>query len=264
MLSRACLMLCMAVAAFGATFRLYLKDGTYQLAREYQVLQDRVHYYSTDRSEWEDIPLAMVDLDRTRKEVAEHEAANQADAKAQAEEDSAERAASQDAERVPAAPGAYFVQGGQFEPLKQAESKVVSNTKRTVLKMMSPLPVVSGKATLEIDGEAASFRVPQNRPEFYIRLAAEEEFAMVELTPKKGGKSRIVENLTIVPLTKEVLEDAKPVPTFKRQLGDLLFKIWPEEPLEPGEYGLMEFKPVEFADKSTNLQVWDFGVSGSK
>ncbi len=264
MLSRACLLFFIAVAAFGATLRLYLKDGTYQSAREYQVLQDRVHYYSTERSEWEDIPLDLVDLDRTRKEVAEHEASAKADAKAQSEEDAAERADLQDAERVPAEPGAYLMQDGKFEPLKQAESKVVSNKKRTVLKMMSPLPVVSGKATLEVDGESASFRVPQNRPEFYIRLAAEEDFNLVKLTPKKGGNSRIIETLTIVPLTKEVLEDAKPVPTFKRQLADLLFKIWPEESLEPGEYGLIEYKPVEFSDKSTNLQLWDFGVNGGK
>ena len=262
MFSRACLLFFVAIMAFGATFRLYLKDGTYQMAREYQTLQDRVRYYSTERSDWEEIPLSMVDLDRTKKELAEHQAATEADAKAQAEEDAAERAEQQEAERVPAEAGAYLMQGGKFEPLKLAESKVVSDKKRSVLKMMSPIPIVSGKATLEIDGESAPFRAPQNRPEFYIRLAAEEEFAIIKLTPKKG--SRIVENLTIVPVTKEVVEDAKPVPTFKRQLADLLFKIWPEQPLAPGEYGLIEFKPVEFADKSVNMQLWDFGVNAGK
>ena len=85
MFSRFGALLCFALAAFGATVRLYLKDGTYQWAREYQVLQDRVKYYSTERGEWEEIPLEMVDLDRTRKESAEREDAIKAEAKAQTE-----------------------------------------------------------------------------------------------------------------------------------------------------------------------------------
>ena len=35
----------MAAAAFGANSRLYLKDGDYQLVREYQVLADRVEAF---------------------------------------------------------------------------------------------------------------------------------------------------------------------------------------------------------------------------
>ena len=46
------------------------------------------------------------------------------------------------------------------------------------------------------------------------------------------------------------------IPTFKKQLGDMLFKIWPEGPLEPGEYAV-----IEFTDGTANLQVWDFGYS---
>src|SRR5580658_795994 len=42
-----------AVSAFAATQRLYLKDGTYQLVREYKVLEDRVRYLSAERTgEW--------------------------------------------------------------------------------------------------------------------------------------------------------------------------------------------------------------------
>ena len=42
--------------AFGATFKLYLKDGDYHMVREYQVLDDRVRYFSTERGDWEEIP----------------------------------------------------------------------------------------------------------------------------------------------------------------------------------------------------------------
>jgi len=46
------LLLLVAAAAFAATARLYLKDGTYQIVREYKVEGDRVRYYSSERGEW--------------------------------------------------------------------------------------------------------------------------------------------------------------------------------------------------------------------
>ena len=65
----------LTVSAFAANLRLYLKDGSYHVVREYEVQGDRVHYYSVERSDWEDIPLPLVDLKRTEGEVAERKAA---------------------------------------------------------------------------------------------------------------------------------------------------------------------------------------------
>ena len=45
------ILLLLALSAFGATLRLYMKDGTFQLVREYQVLPDRVKYLSAERGE---------------------------------------------------------------------------------------------------------------------------------------------------------------------------------------------------------------------
>jgi hypothetical protein len=56
------------------SFRLYLNDGTYQQVREYKLEDDRVRYYSTERSDWEELPLSLVDLKKTdaeRKQVSE-------------------------------------------------------------------------------------------------------------------------------------------------------------------------------------------------
>ena len=250
-----------AALAFGATVKLYLKDGTYQLVREYQVQPDRVRFYSTEREQWEEIPLDLVDLNRTKTEAAEHEQRIQTDAKQESEEDAALRAQAQEITIIPIDPGAYYMHDDKPEVMKMAEAKVVTDKRRQVLKVLSPIPMVSGKATLEIDGETARFRVTSDRPEFYFRLGDDEHFDIVKLTPKKDA--RIVETITIIPITKEVHEEQKPVGTFKKQMSDQLFKIWPEKPLEPGEYALVEYTPVEFTNQSINAKTWDFSVGAT-
>ena len=48
--------------------KLILKDGSYQIVREYQVNGDRVRYFSEERGDWEELPAAMVDWDATAKD----------------------------------------------------------------------------------------------------------------------------------------------------------------------------------------------------
>lgn len=243
-----------AVPAFGATVRLYLKDGTYQLVREYEVKQDRVRFFSTEREEWEEIPLEMVDIARTKKDIADHQGAAAVEAKEEAEEDNALREAVKEVERVPAGLGVYYVRGDKIETIAVAGSKIVNDKKRSVLKAISPVPMVAGKETVELDGENAAVRVADTRPEFYFRLSNEERFGIVKLT-KTNKNSRVVEIVETVPISKELVEHFDEIDTFKKQEGDLFFKIWPEKDLEPGEYAL-----IEHTDGKINLQVWDFGV----
>ncbi|HSP66085.1 MAG TPA: hypothetical protein VLN48_00060, partial [Bryobacteraceae bacterium] len=163
----------MAVAAFGANSRLYLKDGDYQLVREYQVLADRVRYFSTERGDWEEIPIELVDLERTKKDAAERQAAIDADARQQDLEDKAIREERKEVARVPVEPGVYYVHGDKLDTIPPAEIEVISSKSRTVLKVLSPVPIVPGKSSVEIKGETAALRVASNTPEFYFRLMEE-------------------------------------------------------------------------------------------
>jgi hypothetical protein len=242
-----------AVSALAANVKLYLKDGTYQLVREYSVQQDRVHYYSTERSEWEDIPLALVDLKRTEAETAERKAEVEQEAKIISAEEKVEREQQSEVSRIPRDPGVYqLIDGKQLRILHLAESKVHTNKRRSVLKAVSPIPLISGKATLELDNLHSTFNIETDTPEFYIQLSAEQQFGIFRLTPEKG--LRIVEKLTIVPVTKEIIEEPEVVDIFRRELDpNGLYKIWPQKPLEPGEYAVVEFTPGKM-----NMQIWDF------
>jgi hypothetical protein len=254
-LVRACSILLVAVWVLcAANIRLYLKDGSYQLAREYKVENDRVRFLSTDRGEWEELPASLVDLEKTQAEVKSREETLRQEAAASDAEEKAEREARKEVEQIPVEEGVYLIEAGKLIPMKPGESKIVTDKKRSVLKVLSPIPLVSGKATLELDGPRAPAGTANREPEFYIRLSAEERFGIVRLSEHKGN--RVVEKLTIVPVTKETVEEPDLVATFRKQVADGLFKIWPEKPIEPGEYAV-----VEYTDGKVNMQVWDFFVA---
>jgi len=240
--------------AWAANIKLYLKDGGYHLVREYQVQTDRVHFYSVEREEWEDIPLDMVDIKRTESEAAARKATIEHDTKVLDEEAALERAMQKEILKIPQDPGVYWLQDDNAKPLKLAESVVHSDKKREVLKVLSPVPIISGKAVLEIEGAHSQNVFTNPEQEFYIQLSETQRFGMCKLTPK--GSVRIVENLIYMPVTKEVEEEPAIVDIFRQQMTkDGLYKIWPKEKLAPGEYAV-----IEYTAGKVNIQVWDFAV----
>lgn len=253
------LLACVAFAciAQAATVRLYLKDGSYHNVREYQKQTDRVRYYSTERGDWEEIPLELVDLKRTEDEVVSREKERKEESAISDAEEKAERAQRREIERIPMESGVFLVEGEKVTVLKQAESKVVNNRRRSILKAISPIPMIAGKATVELDGLKAPVTLTAERPELYIRLAAEERFQIVRLAPAKT--SRIVQKWNIIPVTKEIVEETDVIETFKQQLADGLYKIWPTKPLTPGEYAV-----IEYTEGKGNTQVWDFSLAARK
>ena len=248
----------LALTAWAANLKLYLKDGSYHLVREYQVQPDRVRYYSVERSEWEEMPLDLVDLKKTESEEADRKAELEKEAKILSEEDRVERELQKEVLRIPQDPGVYWLEGNQAKVIKVAESTVHTNKGRSILKALSPIPMVAGKGTLELNAAHSLNVFTDPEMELYIQLSDPERFGIVKLTPK--GPVRIVENLTFMPVTKEVIEEPQLVEIFQKQLTPgLLYKIWPKEPMPAGEYAV-----VEYTAGKLNMQVWDFAVKPAK
>jgi hypothetical protein len=250
-------LLFLAFTGWAANLKLYLKDGSYHIVREYQVQSDRVHFYSVERSQWEDIPLDLVDLKRTQAEAAERQTQSEKDSRAVAEEEKVERDLARETRRIPQDPGVYWLEGNQARVIQVAQSTIHTNKGRSILKALSPIPMVTGKATLELSGAHSPNVFTNPEQELFIQLSDTERFGIAKLTSK--GAVRIVENLTFIPVTKEVVEEPTLVETFQKQLADGLYKIWPKEALEPGEYAV-----VEYTEGKLNIQTWDFAVQAAK
>ncbi len=238
-----------------ANYRLYLKEGGHHTVREHKVLGDRVRYYSTERADWEEIPIELVDLKKTQKELSAREESFAEEKKIVAEEAAAERELRQIIASIPEAPGVYKVIESKMTPLKIAESTLVNDKKRSLLKVITPIPIIAGKSTVELAGASSATIFSERRPEFYFRLSDVQQFALVQLTPNEKKKVRIVETVQVVPVSKELFEERKELEIFRQQLYEGLYKVWPQSDLAVGEYAW-----IEFTEGKANLQVWDFRI----
>ena len=253
------LLIATVATAWAANIKLYLKEGGYQLVREYKIDQDRVRYYSLERSDWEEIPLELVDIKRTEFEAVERQKEIEKETKAYSEEEAVERAQQKEVMRIPRDAGVYFIKDGKTHILAPASTNLRTNKGRSILKRLAPIPIVSGKATLELDGAKSATVFTNAEPEFYIQLSEKQRFGFAKLTPKGG--LRIVENVTIMPVTNEMMEEPIIVEVFRRQMTNdgMLYRIWPKEAMEPGEYAV-----IEYTEGKMNMQVWDFAIQRAK
>jgi len=245
-----------ALSLFAANFKLYLKDGTFQIIKEYKVEGDKLSYYSVERSDWEDLPVSLVDLKRTEAEGAEKKEKIDRQAKQISEEDAAAAELRKEIMKIPQDPGVYrLLEGDQLQIFKLAEAVLHGSKGRTVLKVLSPIPMVAGKATLETQGEHSELAIKEPRPEFYLQLSAPtDSLAIVKLTPKGGV--RIVERIRVEPVVNIATEERDPVEIFSKQLTDSgLYKIWPQEELPKGEYAVLDY-----TDGKIDARIFDFRI----
>ncbi len=250
----ACLLFLLAFAAgiaFAANQRLYLTDGSYHLVREYRVLPDRVRFYSVERGAWEEIPLDLIDLKKTRSVNQSAEEERKQERKMIDAEDAVERRLRKEAQGIPTEPGVYLYEEGKLRTFPIAELDVLTDRKRAILKAINPLPLTAGKNYVEVKGVRSANVISADRPEFYFRLHRQQMFGFVRLTEHKGN--RTVQIWEIIPISKEVVESQENVEDFRREAGPMLYQIWPRAALEPGEYALITYSPGE-----SNIRAWDF------
>jgi hypothetical protein len=257
------LFLACALLLPAATIKLYLKDGGYHVVREYHVEGDRVRFFASERGEWEEMPTELIDLQKTEAEQKRINEFEQHEQKQIDEEEQAERELRKEIASVPMETGAYFRVGEEVKKLDAAPYQVVTNKKRATLKMLSPVPLIPGKASVVIQGEHSKFVVSDDRPTFYFRPEREERFGIIRVEPKKN--LRVVENVSIVPVANMAVEDRRIVEVFQQQMQGNLYKVWPEKPLEPGEYAIVEYSDSEANTKDDlELAVWDFAYQPKK
>ena len=244
--------------------KLILKDGTFQIAREYTVIGEQVHYWSVERSAWEDIPAALVDWDATGKA--------EADAAARDAELKAKIRASNLAERtkdvnidlsLEIKPGIFlpdgvgffaFVNNKQLFEMKQSTAESKAATSREIEKILTGLPVIPSKVTLQIPGEHAALRINSAEPEFYMRPAdgREPRFRLFR-AQVKGGR-RVLDSVSTY-FSGKTGDNGTDIAFQAWTPASGVFRYTMEQRLEPGEYAF-----VELTDQGMSSYVWDFGI----
>lgn len=243
----------LSLGCWAQSVRLYLKDGTYHQVREYKVTGERIQYYSTERREWEEIPVELVDLKKTEAEIRANQEKERAETAQMDAEEQYDRAVKAEIGRVPLDAGVYRAVGENMDVLKEAELRIEHSKKRTILKILVPAPVVPGKTFVEIVGQRAAYEVAESRPQFYFRLSLGERFTLVRMTPRKDA--RLLEIWNVEPMTKIVFAEREEVEIFRQQMKDGLYKVWPVKALTPGDYAW-----IEYSEDKANTRAWDFHV----
>ena len=244
--------------------KLMLKDGTFQLVREYHVEGDRVRYYSIDQRDWDEIPESLVDWDATRKmEIGE--AKKNLDLVAEARKTESMRnaelidvdASIEIAPKVflPAGVGLFEFDGKAIHPLAPADPDIKYSMTQRVKQVLVPIPIVPTRHTVALDGERAKFRMQSTSVEFYMRTADGHEPNLELIRAKIHGGKRSLENLDQLFGQKQATGRII-LPMLRWEIAKGVYRFTVYHSLDPGEYAVAE--AVESG--GTNVYLWDFGV----
>ncbi len=246
--------------------KLVLKDGSFQLVREYQVTGDRIRYYSLDTHDWEEMPAALVDWDATKKEAAKEAQQANSLVKAVSEREKEENAQplSVDASIEPA-PGIFLppnnglfaFDGKQILVVNQADMKSSVSKLRALEKVLVPVPIVPSRHIITISGKKAKLRLTVGQPEFYLRSAAPGQPEIDLVRAKVKGNEREVEDVD--ELMGETAEKRKEIALQRWQLAPNVYRYTVAKPLEPGEYVLVQSIPND----QYSIYLWDFGIDSA-
>jgi len=244
--------------------KLILKDGSFQLVREYQIQGERVRYYSLDSSQWEEMPASLVDWDATKKvEADEARQTSELVQKIDKQEAAQQITTAIDVDAsLEAAPGVFLPTGvGLFEfdgrtirPLSEARQDKSVDKKRIVEQVLSPIPLVPTRHTIWIGGPRSRFRVKNKQPEFYMRTANGHVPELLLVRARVHGDRREVENIDVLFGSEKT--DMKTLPAMRWEMAPGVYRFTVTQPLEPGEYALVEVAKTD----TPSFFIWDFGI----
>ena len=273
--------------------RLIMKDGSYQLATKYEIQGDRVHYFSAERSEWEDVPKELVDWNATEQFEKDRSAGKPAPEAVQLDKELEAERKADEAKTPLVAPGLRLPEDGvvlldnyQSQPqlvVMEANGGELNKNMKGNIFRAAINPIASAKQTIELQGAHAKIISHAVTPSIFVNVQglddnpnAAPSQAEVPDKPQKAGQpqmpwdrfrvvraqikgdKRIVGDVKIAVYGK-VSQEQKFVVTKSEQLTGGWVKITPSQPLEPGEYALAEM----LGKDGMNLYVWDFAVSPS-
>lgn len=242
--------------------KLYLKDGSYEMVKSFEVKGDRVRYYSLDRGDWEEIPKSLVDFAATQHAEAEKkvEQAKQLKAAEELQNQRFEIPTNNGYQikpgvRLPGNGGVYAYDGMRVISLIQDPAKVVTDRKRIALIMVMPGPLVKKQALVVLTGDKAAVRITVANPVFYIEDTDNWPMHALLVPLKQKKDSRVVEKIESGIGLGKSGEKRTDVPLDHKQLAAGVYELKPMQPLDSGEYAL-----GEMVEDKLNISVWDFGV----
>jgi len=264
--------------------RLVLKDGSYQTATKWEVVGNRVRYYSAERYLWEELPNDLVDWPATEKYNQERDTQRSAKAAAGTGENDIdpETPAVAPGLRLPDGGGVFLLDTYQSQPqllqLAQNGGELNKHMGKNILRAaINPL-ALSSKQTVELKGERARVQSHVTQPAIFVNVDTsplfpqeasssaraptagakaqpEPHYGIVHVQVKKGV--RVLGDLNIAVYGK-VSQKENWVKATSTAVGDWV-KLVPDVPLPAGEYAV-----VELLEKGQiNIYVWDFGVDPS-
>jgi hypothetical protein len=175
--------------------RLILKDGSYQVVRQYEIVGDRVRYISVDRGgDWEELPVDLVDWEATRKWERDHaslpaEEPSPAMKEAEAiDKEEADEREDQKARRPEVAKGLELPDEDAVFALDTFEGAPelvellpvdLSMDAKSHHGLNTLNPLAASKAQIELDGAHAKVHLHTGAPVIYLSLATRDDVETV-------------------------------------------------------------------------------------
>jgi hypothetical protein len=244
--------------------KLYLADGSFQVVREYHREGERVRYYSVERSAWEEIPATLVDWAATEKAEADAEAHQKELTKEIQESEKAARFADLDVDTsfevrkgifLPDEVGFYALDGTKISVMQQEKAESHVEKKRAAEKIITGIPLISGKQDVEIPGKEAKLRIHTTDPEFYFRTADKRDPHLTLLRAEVKGDKRALEVITTNIAGQQTFKHSE-VSLLQWDAARGLYRFTVDQPLAPGEYAVLETTSTE----GQSTFVWTFGI----